>query len=114
MNKKEALEKAIKVWKTLAANPGMTKEEAYGVLNLNMDMNYCSLCEYSSDLKSRFAVDCRKCPVWGNTGGRALCECRGSPYRKWTGTGCLSKANKKAAKKMVVLLKHALFMHENT
>jgi hypothetical protein len=85
MTKREALRLCRKLWLCLAKNPGMSKELAIDVLDMDQFFCECPCCEYTLQLRLPSGYGCRqcakKCPLgklWPSG-----CLSDKSPFRKW-------------------------------
>ena len=74
MNSKEAQDKCLSIWKLIAQNPGMTKQQAYKELGIMEYSGYmCPACDVASSRKDEhYGEICTFCPIkkWPDTEGK--------------------------------------------
>lgn len=79
----EVMEKMVKLWAYLAANPTMAKKDAYKTLKLPLDRSLCPCCAHASGFEELyfFAVKCDKCLLKNFWPG--YCTGHDTAYIRW-------------------------------
>ena len=63
MNRKEAIDKSVKIWRYLAETGAEDKVKAYSNLKLETDRYLCPLCVFIGEIGEE--PSCTNCPMYG-------------------------------------------------
>jgi len=80
MNKIDALEKSVEMWRWLAEDGLRQKIDWPGHTGDRMPISCCYLCRYTMDLRE----DCTSCPMYGHWPDEVhICHEGDSAYNQW-------------------------------